>query len=247
MSYSVIKSLARRAGLYRQARWIYRHVLNRDDFRQFELERALYRPFIRPGDLCFDVGANFGFKTEVFLSLGARVVAFEPQPDCWQELKARNPSAVAVMSAVGAAPGRATMYVDRHRTGSSLLADWRPDAERTIDIAMTTLDAAIREYGSPQLCKIDVEGLELEVLQGLRQPVRLLTYEFTRRRISVAIACLDYVNALSPIEVNFTPKDTPRFTSERWLDVGEARAFLQTTVPNSTEYEWGDVFVRMQA
>src|SRR5262245_14614026 len=99
MSYSVIKSLARRAGLYRQTRWIYRHVLNREDFRHFELERALYRPFIHPGDLCFDIGANYGFKTEVFLSLGARVVAFEPQPDCCQELKARNPDAIAVMTA----------------------------------------------------------------------------------------------------------------------------------------------------
>jgi hypothetical protein len=41
---------------------------------------ALYRRFIRPGDLAFDVGAHVGDRVASFRRLGARVVAVEPQP-----------------------------------------------------------------------------------------------------------------------------------------------------------------------
>src|SRR5258708_6503813 len=41
-----------------------------------------YATFIRRGDLCFDIGANVGNRTEIFLGLGARVVVLEPQKKC---------------------------------------------------------------------------------------------------------------------------------------------------------------------
>ena len=40
----------------------------------------LYRPFVRPGDLVFDIGAHVGDRVAAFRRLGARVVAVEPQP-----------------------------------------------------------------------------------------------------------------------------------------------------------------------
>src|SRR5690606_17457557 len=39
--------------------------------------RDLYRPFVAPGGLVFDVGAHIGDRTAAFASLGARVVALE--------------------------------------------------------------------------------------------------------------------------------------------------------------------------
>ena len=44
-------------------------------------ELAFYRTVLRgfcPGDLIFDIGANSGTKTEVFLKLGAHIIACEP-------------------------------------------------------------------------------------------------------------------------------------------------------------------------
>ncbi len=40
----------------------------------------LYRQFVRPGDLVFDVGAHVGDRVASFQRIGARVVAVEPQP-----------------------------------------------------------------------------------------------------------------------------------------------------------------------
>jgi FkbM family methyltransferase len=153
MSYTLIKAAARRLGLYRQARRFHRRVMNRDLLQQFRAECAFYAPFIRPGDLCFDVGANFGAKTEVFLALGARVVAFEPQPDCCEENRARNPQATIVPRAVGSTAGTLLLHVGRARTDSSLLPDWPGPRDGVIEVSVTTLDAAVAEYGLPVFCK----------------------------------------------------------------------------------------------
>src|SRR5438876_2446241 len=47
----------------------------------------LYRQFIRPGDLVFDIGAHVGDRIASFRRLGARVVAVEPQPALVRTLK----------------------------------------------------------------------------------------------------------------------------------------------------------------
>src|SRR5215470_767902 len=43
--------------------------------------RALYREFVRAGDLVFDIGAHAGNHVRALSALGCRVVALEPQPD----------------------------------------------------------------------------------------------------------------------------------------------------------------------
>src|ERR1700691_2125052 len=89
MAKKSLKKLSISCGLYGPLRRLYRRLLDKKGLRRFQDDVALYAPFISPGDLCFDVGANIGEKTEVFLALGARVVAFEPQPYCARETAAR--------------------------------------------------------------------------------------------------------------------------------------------------------------
>jgi hypothetical protein len=79
------KKLALATGIYRPARLIHR-ALNRRERVTFREGLTFYRQFIRPGDLCFDIGANVGHKTEMFLSLGARVISVEPQPQLIEEI-----------------------------------------------------------------------------------------------------------------------------------------------------------------
>src|SRR5215472_8214381 len=72
-------------------------------------ERALYATFIKPGDLCFDIGAHVGDRTGHFLALGARVVALEPQPAAMAVLQrwyGRDPRVTLVEAAAGAASDR---------------------------------------------------------------------------------------------------------------------------------------------
>lgn len=58
-------------------------------YNQFNFEeyKKFMQNFIKPGDLVFDVGANVGKKTEIYLACGARVICIEPQPECVKELR----------------------------------------------------------------------------------------------------------------------------------------------------------------
>src|SRR5437763_1046669 len=76
-------------GLYRPARFAYRHLLHREGLRELKRQQAFYASFVSRGDLCFDIGANHGHKSEALLRLGARVVAIEPLPACAAELRTR--------------------------------------------------------------------------------------------------------------------------------------------------------------
>src|SRR5436305_15306189 len=58
--------------------------------RQDRDRRAdFYSQFVAPGSLVFDIGANVGNRVQVFLAIGARVVAVEPQQFCVETLSPR--------------------------------------------------------------------------------------------------------------------------------------------------------------
>src|ERR1035441_6417605 len=135
-------------GVYGPLRRLYRHFESEARKNIFRDTIAMYSPFISPGDLCFDVGSNIGQKTEAFLRLGARVVAFEPQPSCARETNARcRPSRrlTTVNAAIGAVSGTLPMYVYSQTTISSLTPDWAQDMEvqKVIQVPVMTLDQAI--------------------------------------------------------------------------------------------------------
>ncbi len=67
-------------GVYRPARQLRNRYLRPELGNRSKYCDEFYSQFIRPGDLVFDIGANRGDRTEVFVQMGARVVAAEPQP-----------------------------------------------------------------------------------------------------------------------------------------------------------------------
>lgn len=251
MSYEGVKSVAKAVGLYRSARWVNRHVLNRPELEEFRRDVAFYRSLLPAGALCFDVGANYGAKTEVLLQAGARVVAFEPQIDCLEELQSRmgaNPRLTTLRAAVGSAEGTLTMYVGKHRTTSTLVKGWETaDVVDTVEVNVTTLDVAIGRFGVPDYVKIDVEGFEQEVLGGLTQRVPLVSFEYHLRGDGVAraLACLDRLATLGTATVNVTPSERLAFAGDTWRTHRDFVTFFRDTLPSMAGYHYGDIFVRL--
>jgi 16S rRNA A1518/A1519 N6-dimethyltransferase RsmA/KsgA/DIM1 with predicted DNA glycosylase/AP lyase activity len=85
---SSIKNLSIAVGLYKLVRLLDRKLRPKQQ-QKFDEDCNFYQSFINKGDLCFDVGANIGQKSEALLSIGARVVAIEPNPKVLPELEAR--------------------------------------------------------------------------------------------------------------------------------------------------------------
>src|SRR5918911_2773224 len=196
--------------------------------------QRLYAQLLRPGDLAFDVGAHVGSRTLVWTRLGARVVAIEPVPHAMRVLRAvygHHPRVALVQAAVGRQPGSLPMLVsEREPTVSTLSSDW---AERMLHerhafartrwghsvlVPVTTLDALIARYGRPAFCKIDVEGYDLEVLEGLSEPLPALSFEYVPPAVDLALACLDRLAALGPYQFNWSAGESMQWCWSEWVD-----------------------------
>jgi FkbM family methyltransferase len=198
--------------------------------------------------LCFDVGANYGWKTEVFLRLGARVIAFEPQPECVREIEARltpQPRLTIEETALGSELGQTTLYIMNHRTNSSLQKDWLGKQVGSIQVPITTLEKMIEKHGVPQFCKIDVEGYELEVLKGLNQKIPIISFEYhiKKQGSSRALACLEYLAQFGQLTINIAPAETPNLTAHQPWPMRDFIDLFNKFIPNMKGYEYGDIFV----
>lgn len=215
-----------------------------------------YGEFLGPGDLGFDIGAHVGSRVRAWRKLGARVVAVEPQPDLVRVLRVffgRDAGVTLVPLAVGARPGRARLGVSTTTpTVSSMSPEWiasvaaersfaRVRWDRSVDVAVTTLDALIAQHGEPAFCKVDVEGFEIEVLTGLTRPLRALSFEYLPPAHDAAVAAVDLIERLGAYEYNYSPVETLRWASVRWLDAADLVELLGRFRPAGRS---GDVYAR---
>jgi len=192
-----------------------------------------YAPFVARGTLCFDIGAHVGNRVRCWRTLGARVVAVEPQPDfvrILERLFGRDPAVSIVPAAVGRDEGSAELLVsERTPTVTTLSRDWIERIGATPSfrgvawtqgptVPVTTLDALIARFGVPAFVKIDVEGLELAVLEGLSQPVRALSFEYLPAARDIALGCIDRLGALGRYRFNWSVGETHRLVEPEWVD-----------------------------
>lgn len=128
-----------------------------------------------PGSTVVDVGANVGMFAVHQARRGARVYAFEPNPDCFRRLSkaviANGMTArISIFNyAIGATIGIGALQIPNNRTvlGSVIPCDAGTMAPAAA-VSITSLDHMLPALGvlKVDLLKIDTEGFEIEVLQG---------------------------------------------------------------------------------
>jgi FkbM family methyltransferase len=144
------------------------------------LQKAI-RHYVAAGDTVYDIGANIGY---VSLSLSkrvgstGRVIAFEPilrNADAFQKnIQINGISNVRLLNvAASDRRGEALIRVTDNLSTASLV--WHrndPSAtEQRIDTVAIDELVEAGEFGYPTFVKIDVEGAEAIVLQGMRRTI----------------------------------------------------------------------------
>lgn len=217
----------------------------------------LYRPFVQPGDLVFDIGAHVGDRIASFRRLGARVVAVEPQPALVKTLRliyGRDANVSIEAAAVGREPGFIDLSVNiDNPTVSTASTDFIAAADgapgwqgqtwsKRLRVPLTTIDALMARHGTPAFIKIDVEGFEAEALAGLDKPVPALSFEFTLIQRDVAHACIDRCRALGHIRFNAILGESKKFEHADWIDADALGRWLDALPPGANS---GDVYARL--
>lgn len=194
--------------------------------------RQFYSQFVRSDDLCFDIGANIGTRVETFLNLGARVVAVEPQADCFERLSRRyqeNERVQLVHAGLDKSDGARTIYICESDTLSSMSLDWiarvkangRYAALRWAKeevVRVLTLDDLIDRYGMPAFCKIDVEGFELQVMQGLSRMIPCLSFEFSLEMLGETKEVIRYLARIGDYRFNYFVGEPHQLALLDWID-----------------------------
>jgi FkbM family methyltransferase len=156
-----------------------RHMVPREN------ERPLFdylRGHIKPGDVVFDIGAFLG----TYAVLEARwagergtVVAFEPSPSSFSVLTRHirmnglGPDRVdARQAAVGATEARRELITFDDEPYRNQIATGESPAPR-VSVDVLTVDGVSAGLGRPpDWIRMDVQGLEFEVLEGARAALR---------------------------------------------------------------------------
>jgi FkbM family methyltransferase len=165
-----------------------------------------------------------------------------------------NNRVIIVHKGCGAEEGEATITTYGHgSTISTFVPDyyWQkggPWANTPHDgseqVEMTTLDALIDLYGVPDFIKVDVEGYEYEVLQGLHQ-FAPLSFEFHPVFALRASLCMAHILEIEPeAEFNYTEGESLKYASPEWLDRDMMRSAISDLfVAHGTNY-FGNIYVR---
>ena len=262
-------TLLMRAGVYERLKcsraydcyWacVDRRILD-DRNREVQFYQKTLQGF-RDGDLIFDIGANQGYKTDVFLRLGARVVAVDPDETNQQRLmhkflkyRLTHKPVRIVGKAVSDSRAMATMFVDaagspKNTLSSKWVTTLRQDDKRfgermefsnTSSVETTTIEDLMEEHGVPFFIKIDVEGHEASALRGMRRGVRYLSFEVNLPEFrSEGAQCIELLSRiLMTGEFNFMTDCQTGLALEEWLDYGRFMPVYQQIDDSSVEVFW---------
>jgi len=201
-----------------------------------------YRDFILENDLCYDIGANIGERTDIFIQLGAKVVVVEPQTSCFLILQNKcykNNKTTLLNYAVGSQEKEDELLICDESTECSTLSSkfvsvyaqysglhWQKKEK----IRVTTLDTIIKQYGIPKFIKIDVEGYESEVFKGLSSKINFIVFEFNRPLLNDTKLCLDRLEELGNCKCNFIKFEFMSLVLAEWLPIKEFKIQLEQLI-----------------
>ncbi|MGN6491230.1 MAG: FkbM family methyltransferase [Agriterribacter sp.] len=141
----------------------------------------LFAQIIQPGSVCLDVGANFGYYSVLMSELcgdKGKTIAVEANPKIAKLLQftsfANGGRFEVMQSAISNKRGEAIMTITEHQLGGGTIQPNEiASGKSQIAVPTLTIDELVKEKGLPRvdIMKIDVEGVEPEVFEGMIETI----------------------------------------------------------------------------
>ncbi len=223
--------------------------------KHYSRSLAFYKQFFSSDDLVFDIGANIGERSQLFLEIGAKVICVEPQINCLKILHEKfdgNKNVVIVDKALGESEGEGSITIcETDHTISTMSDKWKAEGRfsntytggQNVKVSVSTLDNLIEKYGLPKFCKIDVEGFEVSVIKGLSKKIPFISFEFTREFLKDAEDILRHLSAIGDVEVNFSLGESMMLFDKQWISSHDM--FSQINKMDD-QLLWGDVYIKFK-
>ncbi len=190
---------------------IFKRIQASSGFYEVELLEML-RPALAPGDLVVDVGANIGNHTVFFAGVcGCRVIAIEPNQTALEGLR-RNVEANGLEDRVSILPyavGAAISAGRLHEGSADNIGLTTVEVDDDGDLEIRPLDDLVEEASQLRLIKIDVEGMEMDVLKGAKSVLQA-----SRPILALEAATVDQFSDLETVlkPLNYTPVSALNYT-----------------------------------
>jgi FkbM family methyltransferase len=161
-----------------------------------------------------------------------------------------TPGITILEMGVAESRGERVLHIDAKNNTTATFSDkfiqQGPFPNRTwaqaVRVPVITLDDLISAYGIPGYCKIDVEGYEPNVLEGLSTPIPYISFEYYQGFLEDVERCLDQLESLGDLWLNYAPNYN--FTSLALKEWTHSKAELLEKITDSSINYAGDIFIK---
>ena len=206
--------------------------------------------------MCLDddaVGAQDPVVDSVSLTFyenGWRGVHVEPVPEYAERLRIARPDEQVIEAIVDVQTGGRVFYEfpgTGLSTGSRRIAERHAKSGlefREVSVPCLPLSTILDSHGKRDIhwLKIDVEGMEHEVLGGLSSAIEVVSFEFIPSALTSALASIGRLEELGRYELNISLGESLELVFDHWQDEDALRRWLATREPDSDS---GDVYARL--
>ncbi|MEY3320669.1 MAG: hypothetical protein RLZZ417_252 [Bacteroidota bacterium] len=227
--------------------WLHLKVhlrLNRHLKREEQVFKQAWKYYSdEPPCLVYDIGANEGFTTQYFLNMKAkRIIAIEPDSDAFKILRfrfARNKKVALIQVALGDKTGSFPFYqISPHSGYNTFVHNWYHQHALTdskiLKANMVHIMDIFKQHGLPDLIKVDVEGMEWEIIKSIDQDIPLICFEANLPLFaSNTLFILQHLKALLPHHLLFCSSNNVLSPS---ISVAAAMQIVKNPFPKCVDF-----------